>query len=110
MNNIILTKRGKVDTRVAIPVNNRKFMRKRAKQKMEREGVPHMNRDVISPIQLLELKRIAALISLIIGGNTERHKSLFTWGCRGRGTPLALGARHYCVFEWRHPHHLGVVV
>lgn len=47
MNNIILTKRGKVDTRVAIPVNNRKFMRKRAKQKMEREGVLHMNRDVI---------------------------------------------------------------
>lgn len=47
MNNIILTKRGKVDTGVAIPINTRKFMRKRAKQKMEREGVPHMNRDVI---------------------------------------------------------------
>lgn len=47
MNNITLTKRGKVDTRVAIPINNRKFMRKRAKQKMEREGISHMNRDVI---------------------------------------------------------------
>ena len=33
--------------RVEIPINTRKFMRRRAKQKMEREGVPHMNRDVI---------------------------------------------------------------
>lgn len=33
--------------RVNIPLNTRKFMRKRAKQKMEREGVRHMNRDVI---------------------------------------------------------------
>ena len=33
--------------RVKIPINTRKFMRRRAKQKMEREGVPHMNRDVI---------------------------------------------------------------
>lgn len=33
--------------RVEIPINTRKFMRKRAEQKMERKGVPHMNRDVI---------------------------------------------------------------
>ena len=56
MNNIILAKRGKVDTRVAIPINTRKFMRKRAKQKMEREGVPHMNRDVIFTNPITEVK------------------------------------------------------